>query len=409
MAEVLDHSQNLSFDSSLDAPSRGVEIRAIALSSGPAVALGLARFGYALLLPSMRGELHWSFTQAGGMNTANALGYLIGTLLAAPLTARLQSRRAFLGALVLTAFSLLFCGFTGNFSSLLILRLMAGLSGAIVFVAGAILASHLASQREEKSGLVLGLYFGGVGLGILLTGLGIPPLLNSLLHAWRYAWIGMGILSLLAVFPARWAAATIVEPASKGKQVKGRTFSMVLAPSLAAYFLFGAGYIIYMTFVIAFLHSQQIGRGEIMAFWSVLGASTMACPFVWGGWLSRITGGRAVALRLAVVAAGAAIPIFSTSPAALLISAILFGGAFLSIVSAIVEIIRRGLPAHLWAGGITLITIIFSLGQTLGPIGSGALIDAMRKLSGGLILSATLLLLGTLLALLQGDVRSQER
>ena len=44
------------------------------LSLGGAVALGFARFAYALLLPAMRADLHWSFTLSGAMNAANALG-----------------------------------------------------------------------------------------------------------------------------------------------------------------------------------------------------------------------------------------------------------------------------------------------------------------------------------------------
>jgi predicted MFS family arabinose efflux permease len=51
---------------------------AAALSLGSAIALGFARFAYALLLPSMKLDLGWSFAEAGAMNTANALGYLLG-------------------------------------------------------------------------------------------------------------------------------------------------------------------------------------------------------------------------------------------------------------------------------------------------------------------------------------------
>src|SRR5690606_15835382 len=53
---------------------------ALALSLGAAVSLGITRFAYALLLPTMRDDLGWSYTLAGAMNTANALGYLIGAL-----------------------------------------------------------------------------------------------------------------------------------------------------------------------------------------------------------------------------------------------------------------------------------------------------------------------------------------
>ena len=55
-------------------------VLAAGLSFGSAIALGLTRFSYALLLPAMKADLGWSFAQAGAMNTANALGYLLGAL-----------------------------------------------------------------------------------------------------------------------------------------------------------------------------------------------------------------------------------------------------------------------------------------------------------------------------------------
>lgn len=51
-----------------------------ALSLAPAVANSFARFAYALLLPAMRTELGLSYSQAGLLNTANAIGYLVGAL-----------------------------------------------------------------------------------------------------------------------------------------------------------------------------------------------------------------------------------------------------------------------------------------------------------------------------------------
>ena len=77
------------------------------LAMGPAVGLGLGRFAYALLLPAMRTDLGWNYAQAGTINTANAAGYLIGALLAAPLAARIGDKRAFLLGLLLTTASLL--------------------------------------------------------------------------------------------------------------------------------------------------------------------------------------------------------------------------------------------------------------------------------------------------------------
>src|ERR1700693_5473960 len=90
----------------------------LGLAMGPAVGLGLGRFAYALLLPSMRLELGWSYAQAGAMNTANAAGYLIGALAAAALAARFGNKRGFLLGLLLTAASLLATGLTSDYALL---------------------------------------------------------------------------------------------------------------------------------------------------------------------------------------------------------------------------------------------------------------------------------------------------
>jgi sugar phosphate permease len=82
------------------------------LSMGPAIALGLARFAYALLLPSMRADLGWSFADAGAMNTANAAGYLVGALVAAPFGRRTSDKTAFSLGLFLTSAAIAGTGLT---------------------------------------------------------------------------------------------------------------------------------------------------------------------------------------------------------------------------------------------------------------------------------------------------------
>ena len=52
----------------------------LALAMAPAVSNGFARFAYALILPAMRADLGWTYSMAGWINTANAIGYLLGAL-----------------------------------------------------------------------------------------------------------------------------------------------------------------------------------------------------------------------------------------------------------------------------------------------------------------------------------------
>src|SRR5688572_11134639 len=75
---------------------------AATLALGSAVSLGLARFAYALLLAPMRADLGWTYLVAGAMNTVNAVGYLVGALLAARLLRAIPTVRLFVASTAAT-------------------------------------------------------------------------------------------------------------------------------------------------------------------------------------------------------------------------------------------------------------------------------------------------------------------
>ena len=166
---------------------------------GPVIALGLARFAYALLLPAMRADLGWSYADAGAINTANAAGYLAGALLATPTARWMGIKPAFLIALVATAATVAADGLTARFTALLFLRFLAGLSGGIVFVTGGAMTAAT-SGATERAPLALGMYFAGGGLGIAISALAVPSLLDSV--GWRGGWLVLGALSAVAILVA---------------------------------------------------------------------------------------------------------------------------------------------------------------------------------------------------------------
>jgi predicted MFS family arabinose efflux permease len=132
-----------------------------ALSLGPAVATSFARFAYALILPAMRAELDLSYSQAGSLNTSNALGYLVGALLCTHYVSRLGNRRLFSFGLVVTVLALLGAGLAETFIGQMALRGVAGISSAMVYISGAVLVSNLYPDRPEVSKTAIAIYFGG--------------------------------------------------------------------------------------------------------------------------------------------------------------------------------------------------------------------------------------------------------
>jgi predicted MFS family arabinose efflux permease len=224
--------------------SRATWQAALGLALAAAVSLGMARFSYALLLPAMRAELGWSYFTAGAMNTANAAGYLAGALLMPRLVSRFDARAVLLAGGAGTALLMALHGAQLGDASLYALRTATGIASAGSFVTGGLLAARLAAgQAALGPGLVLGLYYGGTGLGIIVSTLVVPPL------DWRSAWVALGGLCALATALTAWSTRELVAPPTPGAP-RQKVGAVPFAFGLAGYLMFGLGYIGYMTFVI---------------------------------------------------------------------------------------------------------------------------------------------------------------
>lgn len=376
-------------------------LRALSLSMGAAIALGIARFSYALLLPPMKADLHWTFAQAGSLNTSLGFGYLIGAL-AFPLIARhVSANRLFLGGCILTSVCMAMPGVAYGFDALMAQRAACGLFSAVIFVSGGILASQLAASNAEHSGLVLGLFYGGVGLGIAISALAVPIMLGRGGHGWQASWVALGVASALCTALA-WPAAAKM-PAHH-KTPTAVTIDGTIPPMggyallMAAYGLFGIGYIGYTTFVIALLRGAGMSSSIVTAFFLVLGLATIASSKLWASTLQRARGGGAFALLCCLLSAAAVIPAVVTSPVAAFASGIVFGSTFLSVVASTTAFVRHNLPAARWSAGINAFTIVFAAGQIVGPVMLGVVSDGVG-LSRGFVYSAVILLISGLLAM----------
>jgi predicted MFS family arabinose efflux permease len=376
---------------------------AAALALAAAVSLGLARFSYALLLPPMRADLGWSYLTAGAMNTVNAAGYLAGALLMPLTLRRFGARRALLGGGVVSGLLLCAHGLVLSDAALYLLRALTGVASAAMFVCGGLLAARLGGQggtvaRGPSAGLVLGVYYGGTGVGIVIAALLVPPLsAGSGVHAWQWAWVALGVVALAATLITALATRTI-DQAGSARTAPASFRWRLLGCGLASYFMFGLGYIGYMTFVVTLLREQGHGPGLVTGFYALLGAAVMASPWLWAGLLQRHRGGRPMALLNALLALATVLPVASRHPAVAFASGLLFGSVFLSLVASTTALVRHNLPAAAWPGGITGFTIVFAVGQIAGPSAVGLIADGPGGLARGLAVSAGLLALGALLA-----------
>ena len=377
-------------------------LTALALSLGTAIALGVARFSYALLLSPMRTDLGWPYLIAGGMNTGNALGYLLGALATPPLARRFGMHKMLIGGALATAFFIILSGLFIDTATLLALRIVTGAVSAFIFISGGILISRLAALHPHRAGFLLGLFYGGSGIGIVASAWLVPATMaaataHGVAHSWQWAWLAMGLLSLVAT--AFMAPPALRIPALPPQAQGAGHFRMrTLSFGLTGYFMFGLGYIGYMTFVIALLKEQGMSASMITLFYTLLGLAVMASSRLWAGMLDKFKGGESLAILNALLSVATLLPAVTAAPVAVFISGLLFGGVFLSAVASTTALVRHNLPPASWSLGISAFTIVFAAGQIVGPSIVGWIADRSGGLQQGLLFSALALLVGALLA-----------
>jgi predicted MFS family arabinose efflux permease len=375
---------------------------AFALALGAAISLGLARFSYALLLPAMRADLGWSYFTAGAMNTANAAGYLVGALLAPGWLARFDARRMLVAGGIGSVLTLAAHAFVRGDAALYLLRGLTGVASAASFISGGLLAVRLAQQAARfepphSAGLVLGLYYGGTGVGIVASSLLVPPIL-AMGPGWPAAWIALALAALAATIVmarfTRGLAGPPVPPAARDTAFRWAP----LGYGLAGYLMFGIGYIGYMTFVVTLLREQGLAPALIVAFYALLGLGVIASSWLWATLLQRYRDGQPMALLNGLLALATALPVLSSNVIAVFVSGALFGAVFLSVVASTTALVRHNLAAPAWPSGIAAFTIVFAAGQIVGPSLVGWVADSGGGLARGLVLSAVALALGAVLA-----------
>jgi MFS family permease len=372
--------------------------------------LGFARFAYGLMLPAMREDLAWTYTEAGWINTSNAIGYLVGALLALKFISGVGARHLFIGGVIMTAVSLFASGMTRDFELLTLWRVLAGLGGALAYVGGATMAAALFKGDASRNARAIAVYVcGGGGFGMLLSGLAIPLMLQAMgVTAWPQTWLLLGAMSMAATVPSAIAAAGISATSSSTAQPGREPLPIrAMAAALIGYFLFGVGYIVYVTFLVAWMRTQNADAPLIALTWSVLGLAAMVSPFPWQKVLAVCNGGTPLALSCGAVGFGTLLPMFVGGPFGLSLSAAVFGLSGFIAPTATTSFIRKNLPESQWGRSVAFFTAIFAVGQMIGPVAAGWVADQFASISLGLVAGGLTLLLAACASVMQRPLKPE--
>ena len=372
---------------------------------------GFARMSYSVILPSMKDGLLLTYTQVGLIGTANFVGYLSLAVVGGFLAVRFGTRRTIFISLLAMGISLFLTGLSRSFTSALLMRLITGMgNGGAVVPMMALTASWFAAR---KRGLAAGILTMGTGLGLSIVGVALPYVMAKFgPEGWRYAWFLLG--TVVFIFSFFCYALLRDNPAEKGtsmyggreeqKSHKAITFFSAWGDVVReseiwklgiVYFMFGFSYIIYITFFVAYLTTEgALSPQKAGQIFAILGLSSILSGAVWG-WLSDVLGRRLGSL-LAYLTIALAFLIIALwrSTTGFYVSSIVFGLSLSSIPAIMAAAVGDSVGGRLAPAALGFITLIFGIGQSLGPAVAGWIKDATGTFAGAFILSAVVSLMG---------------
>jgi MFS family permease len=348
--------------------------------------MGIGRFVYTPVLPFMAEAIPLTASAAGLIASANFLGYLLGAVATSfriPGAPKLWLIAALIASAVTT-------GAVGLWSSVAIiagLRFLGGMASAFALV----FASSLVLEglgRAGRSSLAW-VHFAGVGIFIALSSQVILLPLG-----WQGMWLVSGLVSLIGV-----VVVGLLVPAQPsavpraGGNAPGTQQATGLIRLAISYGLFGFGYVITATFLIAIVREQPTLRPFEPVAWLAVGLAAAPSVLIWVTVGRRIGLERAYALSCAVEAVGVLCSLWSAT-AGILLAAVLLGGTFVGITALGLQAARAqttGDPRR----ALGLMTTAFSIGQIIGPSFAGHLRDATGSFAVPTVCAAVALLLAT--------------
>ncbi len=353
------------------------------------VGLGLARFAYTPLIPALIAAGWFAPSVVVYLGAANLAGYLAGALVARPLAAWLGSVPVLRASMVAVTLSCLACSAPVSFAWFLGWRLVSGIAGAIIMVlAASTILPHVSAARR---GLVGGVIFAGVGLGVAASGTLVPLLLRNGLAA---CWYGLAALSALLTLVSwtswpreaeRTGAAEPVEQLSPGHMSRA-THALVAEYGLVAFAL-----VPHMVFLVDYV-ARGLGQGidAGAGYWVLYGLGAVVGPLLAGHLADRAGFGPALRLAYLFVALAVAALALSTATPVLVVSSLVVGGFTPGVVPLALGRVHELVPHDaarqraVWGHATTN----FALGQAVGAYGLSYL------LARGLISNQTLFVLG---------------
>jgi sugar phosphate permease len=385
---------------------------------------GFGRMSYTIILPAMKDGLGFNYTQLGLLGTGNFIGYLTMAIIGGFLAAHFGTRIVITAALILMGITMILTGLAQSFGWAFAMRLLTGLGNGASYVPAMALGSAWFTMRQR--GFATGIVSAGIGVGTLISGLVVPPILSAFGGSgWRFSWYILGgAVLLISGIVYQFVRSN---PAEKGLRQVGEELTEAAQPASSGtdkaaspkwtdtiagvvkmgsvwylgvvYFFYGLSYIIYMVFFAAYL-VKEVGLNQEWAggLWALVGGLSIFCGVIWGKISDLLGRSRGAALAYLVLGLSYIIYALIKVKFGFFLSAILFGFTAWSIPTIMAAAAGDFVGPRLAPAGLGFITLFFGIGQALGPALGGYLADISGSFTLPFLIAGVISLAGMVLS-----------
>lgn len=369
---------------------------------GLVLTIGLARFAYTPLLPTLQSQTGLSDAAAGGLAAINYAGYMSGALAATWIEDVRWRHWLYSAGLWMALVTVAAMALTTWMPAWALIRYVGGLCGAtgMLLGSGLVLGWLMRQGRRPE----LGLYFIGLGLGIVVSALGAWALAQRW-PIWSDQWLAFATLGLVFFVPAwKWRPPVppqvVVARDATSASLGSRRWTWTMVTS---YFAAGWGFVISATFTVAIVEREPALAGVGPLAWALVGLAAMPAVFIWDLVARRVGEKRALLLAFGLQTVSVILPAMSADLWAALAGAVGYGATFIGIVSLTLALAGRRAPNNP-GKAMAKLTLSYGVAQILAPVVAGYMAQATGTFKGALWLTAAVMLTGmVLLATLPKD------
>lgn len=369
---------------------------ALAGMAGLAAAMGIGRFVYTAILPAMMHEAGLSAADSGFVASANFAGYLAGAVTAGGAWAAGRERAVAIAAITASTLLAGAMAIADSVAWFATVRFLAGFASAwaLVLVMALVLDGLARTDRADLQPV----FFAGVGLGIALSAAMTGALLVTG-TGWRAGWIWAALISAVGLAAFAWLLPVTARRAGAAPE---RSPSLSLTPPLLratlAYGLFGFGYIVTMTFLVAITRAAGETRLFETLAWLVTGVAAILSGWLVAPLVRRVGWPVTFAIACVVEAAGVLASVLVPGAAGPLLGGLMVGITFMVITSAGLQLGIATAPASR-RRIVALMTVGFSVGQIAGPLVGGLVAERTGSFVVPSAIGAAALVAAALIAL----------